>query len=73
MSSFGGGEIVKNGLVLALDAANVKSYPGTSTASTPNLYPFISGTNLSRRMYLLLNSNANYPIDSSLLRILKKS
>jgi len=32
MSSFGGGEIVTNGLVLALDAANVKSYPGSGTA-----------------------------------------
>ena len=32
MASFGGGEIVTNGLVLALDAANVKSYPGSGTA-----------------------------------------
>lgn len=32
MSSFGGGKIVTNGLVLSLDAANVKSYPATGTA-----------------------------------------
>jgi len=32
MASFGGGEIVTNGLVLALDAANTKSYPGSGTA-----------------------------------------
>lgn len=31
MSSLGGGQIVTNGLVLALDAANVKSYPGSGT------------------------------------------
>ena len=34
MSSFGGGKIVTNGLVLSLDAANVKSYAGTGTAWT---------------------------------------
>lgn len=32
-------------------------YPGTSVNSRPNLYPFISGTNLNRNMYVLLNSN----------------
>lgn len=32
MSSFGGGRIVTNGLTLELDAANVKSYPGSGTA-----------------------------------------
>ena len=32
-------------------------YPGTSVNSRPNLYPFISGTNLNRNLYILLNSN----------------
>jgi hypothetical protein len=45
----------------AANTDNVQSgteYPGTSVNSKPNLYPFISGTNLNRNMYLLLNSNA---------------
>ena len=33
MSSFGGGEIVTNGLALALDAGNTKSYAGTGAST----------------------------------------
>ena len=32
-------------------------YPGTSVSSRPYWYPFISGTNLNRSLYLLPNSN----------------
>jgi hypothetical protein len=45
----------------AANTDNVQSgteYPGKSVNSKPNLYPFISGANLNRNMYLLLNSNA---------------
>ena len=31
MSAFGGPNIITDGLVLSLDAGNVKSYPGTGT------------------------------------------
>ena len=31
MSAYSGPEIVNDGLVLCLDAANFKSYPGTGT------------------------------------------
>lgn len=34
MSAFGGSNIVTNGLVLCLDAANIKSYPGSGTTWT---------------------------------------
>ncbi len=34
-------------------------YPGTSVNSKPYWYPFISGTNLNRSVYLLPNSNAS--------------
>ena len=34
-------------------------YPGISNNSKPNLYPFISGANMNRNMYILLNGNAS--------------
>jgi hypothetical protein len=42
MASIGGSNIVKNGLVLALDAANIKSYPGSGT-----VWRDLSGSNIS--------------------------
>ena len=58
-SGFTSGTVSK--WMLSANTDNVQSgteYPGTSNNSKPNLYPFISGTNLNRNMYLLLNSNA---------------
>jgi len=34
MATFGGPEIIEDGLVLAIDAANTKSYPGSGTSAT---------------------------------------
>ena len=46
MSVYGGPEITNNGLVLALDAANPKSYPGSGTAWTD-----LSGLNNNATMF----------------------
>ena len=50
MGAFGGPDIVKDGLVLALDAASERSYPGTGTTwkdLSGNGYDFTFGAGLS--------------------------
>lgn len=53
MSVYAGPEIVNNGLVLALDAGNTKSYPGSGTTwfdlSGKNNHAVLSGTPLSNK------------------------
>lgn len=44
MSVYAGPEIVESGLVLALDAGNAKSYPGTGTTWTDIILPSTSAT-----------------------------
>lgn len=51
MSTIGGPDIITNGLVLALDAANTKSYPGSGTTWTDISKTKTSGTLVNGTTY----------------------
>ena len=69
MSAFAGPEIVTNGLILALDAGNSKSYPGSGTAWTDlsgNKYDttLTNGPTYSNGEFIFDGSNDHVPISS---------
>jgi len=62
MSVYGGPEITTNGLVMCLDAANSKSYPGTGTSVYDLITPTIVGETVASPTF---NSNGFFSFNGS--------